>query len=153
MGHADKFPNPLAGIRWDPSGRRALMATALLLFMCTGGGEGMRSARAEEYLNGGQVQNLIVGNTLQGSYLANQLTMVWYAKGVVLGAMGLQGSDDGTWEIEGDQYCHEWTTYFGGVRHCYRWRSQGDHYVLVNEDAFRTYNIQGRIEKGMPPGY
>ncbi len=85
---------------------------------------------AQEALTGDQVRSLITGNTLQGSFMANPLTMVFYADGVVRGAVGLTGSDSGTWEIEGDSYCNEWVTYFSGVRRCYRWIPQGDGYLL-----------------------
>ena len=85
--------------------------------------------------------------------MANPLTMVFYEDGVVRGSIGMTGSDDGTWEIEGDNYCNEWVTYFSGVRRCYQWVRQGDGYLLKNVDSFRVRNIQGRIEKGKPKGY
>ena len=108
---------------------------------------------AREALSGDAVRTLIVGNTLQGSYTTEPLTIVFYADGLVRGSIGLTGSDSGTWEIEGDRYCHEWFTYFSGVRRCYRWIPRGDGYLLKNVDSFRGRNIQGRIEKGKPKGY
>ncbi len=108
---------------------------------------------AQEALTGDQVRSLITGNTLQGSFMANTLTMVFYADGVVRGAIGLTGSDSGTWEIEGDNYCNEWVTYFSGVRRCYQWIQQGDGYLLKNVDAYRARNIQGHIKEGKPKGY
>jgi len=108
---------------------------------------------AEEALSGEQVSALITGNTLQGNFMANPLTMVFYEGGVVRGSVGMTGSDSGTWEIEGDHYCNEWVTYFSGTRHCYQWIDHGDRYVLKNVDAFRGRDIQGHIEKGKPKGY
>jgi len=108
---------------------------------------------AEETLSGDQVRALIVGNTLQGSFMANPLTMVFYPDGTVYGSIGMTGSDSGTWEIEDDTYCNEWVTYFSGVRRCYQWVSDGDGYVLKNVDKYRARDIQGRIEKGKPKGY
>ena len=108
---------------------------------------------AEETLSGDQVRALITGNTLQGSFMANPLTMVFYDDGVVRGSIGMTGSDSGTWEIEGDNYCNEWVTYFSGVRRCYQWVHDGDGYVLKNVDKYKARNIQGRIEKGKPKGY
>ena len=108
---------------------------------------------AGESLSGDQVRALITGNTLQGSFMANPLTMVFYADGVVRGSIGMTGSDSGTWEIEGDNYCNEWVTYFSGVRRCYQWVGDGDRYVLKNVDKYKARNIQGRIEKGKPKGY
>lgn len=125
----------------------ALAVAAVLL------GAGPRASVAQEALTGDQVRALITGNTLQGSFMANPLTMVFYADGVVRGSIGLTGSDSGTWEIEGDNYCNEWVTYFSGVRRCYRWYPDGDGYVLKNVDEFRARNIQGRIVKGKPKGY
>lgn len=110
-------------------------------------------AIAEEALTGDQVRALITGNTLKGSFMTNPLTMVFYKNGVVRGAIGLTGSDSGTWEIEGDNYCNQWVTYFSGVRRCYRWIRQGDGYVLKNVDSFKARPIQGRIEDGKPKGY
>jgi hypothetical protein len=108
---------------------------------------------AGESLSGDQVRALITGNTLQGSFMANPLTMVFYADGTVYGSIGMTGSDSGTWEIEGDNYCNEWVTYFSGVRRCYQWVGDGDRYVLKNVDKYKARNIQGRIEKGKPKGY
>jgi hypothetical protein len=108
---------------------------------------------AQEALGGEEIRTLITGNTLQGNFMTNPLTMVFYADGVVRGAIGLTGSDSGTWKIEGDTYCHEWFTYFSGVRRCYEWIPDGERYVLKNVDAFKARNIQGRLEKGKPKGY
>lgn len=108
---------------------------------------------AHEALTGDQVRSLITGNTLQGNFMTNTLTMVFYGDGVVRGAIGLTGSDDGTWEIEGNNYCNEWVTYFSGVRRCYQWIPQGDGYLLKNVDVYRARNIQGRIKEGKPKGY
>ena len=108
---------------------------------------------AQEALTGDQIRSLITGNTLQGSFMTNTLTMVFYADGVVRGAIGLTGSDSGTWEMEGDNYCNEWVTYFSGVRRCYQWIPQGKGYLLKNVDKFRARNIQGQIKEGKPKGY
>jgi hypothetical protein len=107
----------------------------------------------QEALTGDQIRSLITGNTLQGSFLAKRLVMVFYADGVVRGSIGLSGSDSGTWEIEGDTYCNEWVTYFEGVPRCYRWIPQGDGYLLDNVDAFKIQPIKGRIVEGKPKGY
>jgi hypothetical protein len=125
------------------------LAVALAIFL----GVLSRQSQAQEALSGDQVRALITGNTLQGSFMANPLTMVFYEDGVVRGSIGMRGSDDGTWEIEGDNYCNEWVTYFSGVRRCYQWVRQGDGYLLKNVDSFRVRDIQGRIEKGKPKGY
>jgi len=126
---------------------RCYAATAMLLGLLSTPG------LAEEALSGDAVRTLIVGNTLKGSYTTKPLTIVFYADGLVRGSIGLTGSDSGTWQIEGDRYCHEWFTYFSGVRRCYQWIPEGDGYLLKNVDEFRARNIQGRIEKGMPKGY
>ena len=125
------------------------LAVALAMFL----GVFSQQSQAQEALSGDQVRALITGNTLQGSFMTNPLTMVFYVDGVVRGSIGMRGSDDGTWEIEGDNYCNEWVTYFSGVRRCYQWIRQGDGYLLKNVDSFRARNIQGRIEKGKPKGY
>jgi hypothetical protein len=125
------------------------LAVALAMFL----GVFSQQSQAQEALSGDQVRALITDNTLQGSFMANPLTMVFYPDGVVRGSIGMTGSDDGTWEIEGDNYCNEWVTYFSGVRRCYQWIRQGDGYLLKNVDSFRVRNIQGRIEKGKPKGY
>ena len=127
--------------------RMIVLAAALVLAVAA------HDSNAQEALTGDQVRELITGNTLQGSFMTNRLTMVFYADGVVRGAIGLTGSDSGTWEIVGDTYCNEWVTYFSGVRRCYQWIPDGDGYVLKNVDAYRARNIQGRIEKGKPKGY
>ena len=134
----------------DPRRRRfvlALRAAALLL------GAFGQASLAQEPLTGDEVRTLITGNTLQGSFMTNPLTMVFYDDGVVRGSIGMTGSDDGTWEIEGDTYCNEWVTYFSGVRRCYQWIPDGDGYLLKNVDSYRARNIQGRIEEGKPKGY
>ena len=128
---------------WRPAAALAALAALASL-----------EAPAQDHLTGDQVRSLITGNTLQGSFMTNPLTMVFYPDGVVRGSIGLTGSDSGTWEIQGDKYCNEWVTYFSGVRRCYLWVPQGgDRYVLQNADNFRVRNIQGRIEQGKPKGY
>lgn len=144
------LPSPDGVTRWLQSGR-VVLAVALTAWLI---GAGAPPALAQEPLKGDQIRSLITGNTLQGSFKTNPLTMVFYADGVVRGAIGLTGSDSGTWEIDGDKYCHEWFTYFSGVRRCYVWIPQGDdRYVLANADSFKVRNIQGRIEQGKPKGY
>jgi hypothetical protein len=136
-----------AGTAFRSRARAARYCIAVLLGLLSTPG------LAQEALSGDAVRSLIVGNTLKGSYTTKPLTIVFYADGLVRGSIGLTGSDSGTWEIQGDRYCHEWSTYFSGVRRCYQWIPEGDGYVLKNVDEFRARNIQGRIEKGKPKGY
>ena len=110
-------------------------------------------AIAQEALTGDQIRSLISGNTLEGAFRARRLVMVFYADGQVRGSLGLTGSDSGTWEIDGDTYCNEWFTYFGGVRRCYQWVPNVDGYLLNNVDAFKIHPIEGRIVEGKPKGY
>jgi len=131
--------------RTSSSGLTLLLAMVVGIFS--------HQSLANETLSGDEVRALITGNTLQGNFMANPLTMVFYADGVVRGSVGMTGSDSGTWEMEGDNYCNEWVTYFSGVRRCYQWVSDGDGYVLKNVDKYRARDIQGRIEKGKPKGY
>ena len=131
--------------RTSSSGLSLLLAMVVGIFS--------HQSLAHETLSGDEVRALITGNTLQGNFMANPLTMVFYADGVVRGSIGMTGSDSGTWEMEGDNYCNEWVTYFSGVRRCYQWVSDGDGYVLKNVDKYRARDIQGRIEKGKPKGY
>ena len=128
-------------------------SSALTVALTLAAGLFSHQSLAHEALDGDQVRALITGNALQGSFMANPLTMVFYADGVVRGSVGMTGSDSGTWEMEGDNYCNEWVTYFSGVRRCYQWVRQGDGYVLKNVDAFRARDIQGHIEEGKPKGY
>lgn len=116
-------------------------------------GTASHQSLAHEALTGDQVRSLITGNTLQGSFMTNPLTMVFYPNGEVVGSIGLTGSDSGTWEIEGNNYCNEWVTYFSGVRRCYQWIPQGNGYLLKNVDTFRARGIQGQIKEGKPKGY
>jgi hypothetical protein len=133
-----------------PSGRRfPALAVAVAVLLGIFGHQSL----AQQALSGDQIRALITGNTLQGSFMSKPLTMVFYPEGVVRGAIGLTGSDSGDWEIEGNNYCNEWVTYFSGVRRCYQWIPQGDGYLLKNVDPFKVRNIQGRIVEGMPKGY
>lgn len=135
--------------RSPPTHRKLGLALAIAMLFGTISHAGM----AQEALSGDQIRTLITGNTLQGSFLANRLVMVFYADGVVRGRVGLTGSDDGTWKIEGDKYCNEWVTYFEGVPRCYQWIPQGDGYLLDSVDAFKIQPIKGRIVEGKPKGY
>ena len=110
-------------------------------------------AISQEALGGDQIRTLITGNSLEGAFRTRRLVMVFYADGQVRGSLGLTGSDSGTWEIDGDTYCNEWVTYFGGVQRCYRWIPNGDGYLLINVDAFKIHPIEGRIMDGKPKGY
>ncbi len=79
--------------------------------------------------------------------------MAFFGDGVIRGQLGRSGSDDGKWLMEGDNYCHDWVTYFNGEKRCYRWYRNGETYVLKNVDAFRTTDIIGKIKPGIPKGY
>lgn len=142
-------PRPRLLTRWLQKTPVLGLAAAVCLFAAVD-----RPASAQDHLSGDEVRKLITGNTLQGNFMTNVLTMVFYGDGVVRGAIGLTGSDSGTWRIDGDKYCNQWVTYFNGVDKCYVWVPQGDdRYVLQNVDEFRGRNIQGRIEQGKPKGY
>ncbi len=104
-------------------------------------------------LSGDEIKARITNNHLQGGFRARQLRMAFFSDGVIRGQLGLRGSDDGTWVIEGDLYCHQWVVYFNGEKRCYRWYENGDTYVLQNMDAFRTYDIMGKLKPGIPKGY
>ena len=150
-GCANRRERELHGTTRGPGARAAsvlLMAAALLSSACAS-----QPAISEDALSGDEIRSLITGNTLEGSFLSDRLVMVFYSNGVVRGAMGLSGSDSGTWEIDGDSYCNEWVTYFGGDHRCYQWHRQGDGFVLENVDSFKTQPIRGRIVTGKPKGY
>ena len=125
---------------------RAARAGALAATLAAGG------ACAEEALTGEQVRALLAGNSLQGSFVAEQLTIAFYEDGTLIGTLGLAGSDRGKWTIEGDLYCQHWVRYFGAEERCYRWVAVGDGYEARNADTFRTRDFRGRINKGFPPG-
>ena len=104
-------------------------------------------------LSGDEVKARITDNHLQGSFRARRLRMAFFSDGVIRGQLGFTGSDDGAWFIEGDLYCHEWVQYFNAEKRCYRWYENGDTYVLKNMDAFRTFDIMGKLKPGIPKGY
>lgn len=108
-----------------------------------------------EPLRGDEVRELITGNTLRGSFRANPLIIVFHEGGLATGRLGFRGSGRGRWSIEDDIYCHHWTTYFGGVRRCYRWYRRPDNvYYLDNVDTFRFRGpLLGNIEPGIAEGF
>ena len=150
-GSLPRQPTVTSPLRSRKSSRRWFPAMGIAMAMLLG--TASHPSLAQDALTGDQIRSLITGNTLQGNFMANQLTMVFYADGVVRGAVGLTGSDSGTWEIEGDNYCNEWVTYFSGVRRCYQWIPQGKGYLLKNVDKYRARDIQGQIKQGKPKGY
>ena len=89
-----------------------------------------------------RIRELIVGNTVVGP-LDRQLYDFSYADdGTVLGSAG-PTTDSGTWRIrDGNVFCHEWATYFGGDERCYQWYDVGEgRYLLKNVDTFRIPNL------------
>ena len=126
-----------------------LLAAALLALSLAGA----PGARAAQPLTGDQIRELLPGNTLNGNFFANQLTIAFYPDGKLVGTLGLHGSDVGSWSIKEQLYCHSWTRYFGAEERCYEWVPQADGYLVRNADAFRTHDFQGRITRGFPPGY
>ncbi len=128
--------------------RCALAVAAAILF-----GTLSHQGMAQEAIGGDKLRSLISGNTLEGSFLARRLVMVFYADGQLRGSMGGSGSDSGTWEVNADTYCNEWARYFDAERRCYQWIPDGDGYLLKNVDAFKTQPIKGRITQGKPKGY
>ena len=117
------------------------------------GCETMNPGEDDVALSGDEVRELITGNTLRSAWEGEQLTMVFYANGVVRGSQGLRSSDSGTWEINDDIYCNRWTRLFDSTRRCYRWWRRESDYLLENVDAFRIRNLTGTIEQGKPPGF
>ena len=132
---------------------RACLASLLLFAGLLVGCESMNPGDDDIALSGEEIITLISGNTFRGAWEGQQLTMVFYENGVIRGTHGLTGSDRGTWTVEDDIYCHQWTNYFGSTRRCYRWWRRESDYLLQNVDAFRINNLAGTIEQGKPPGF
>jgi len=131
--------------------RRASARTGALLALALGAaGPAALSAQA---LSGDELRAVISGNTLNGAYFANQLTIAFYPDGQLVGTLGLSGSDVGKWTIKGDLYCQHWVRYFGAEERCYRWVPDGPGYDVQNADAYRTFGFKGKMSEGFPPGY
>lgn len=106
---------------------------------------------AEGPLSGDQIRSLIVGNTVVGPVHGKLYDLSFLASGEAIGDTA-GNTDAGTWRIrDGNVYCHEWSTFFGGYERCYRWYDSGEgRYTLKNVDAFRVrdFNVW-RIRPGL----
>jgi hypothetical protein len=125
----------------------------MIVAVLSAGCGAMSPSEDDVALSGDEVTTLISGNTFRSAWDARQLTIAFHENGVVIGTLGPAGSDHGTWSVEGDVYCHRWVEYFGATQRCYRWWRRPSDYLLENLDSFRTRNLKGRIEKGIPPGF
>ena len=130
----------------------ATLAAVLLLTSCA-----PTQARepSGEPLDEEAVRELLVGNTLTGSYGAERYTFFFESDGKVYGELGMfRGADSASWTFKDGRYCHWWAEYFGGIERCYRWYRTGpDTYLLKNADAYRWHDIEGRIVPGKPRGF
>ena len=135
-------------------GARFIRAVSILTaaVLTTGCGS-MSPQTGDVALSGDEVTKLISGNTLRSAWDARQLTIAFFENGKALATLGPAGSDNGVWSVKGDSYCHEFVTYFEGVRRCYRWWRRPKDYLLENVDSYRTRSLNGRIEKGIPPSF
>ena len=111
------------------------------------------AAEARAPLTGDEIRELVTGNTLRGAWYAQQLTVAMHPDGLLIGTLGLSGSDRGRWRIDGDLWCQHWVRYFGAEERCYRWVPDGNGYYAGNVDNFRTYGFRGQVTKGIPPGF
>jgi hypothetical protein len=101
-------------------------------------------------LTGDDLNALVPGNTLRGSFNAEVLVMFFDTGGTVRGTLR-NSPDSGEWWIRGDEYCHKWVRLFGAMERCYQWYppvSQGGRYLLRSSSAFRGKDIRGRIVEG-----
>jgi hypothetical protein len=106
---------------------------------------------AQGPLSGDQVRALIVGNTVVGPLRGSLYDFSYAEDGNVVGAAG-GNTDAGTWRIrDGNVYCHEWSTFFGGYERCYQWYDTGKgRFRLKNVDTFKVIDLYvWRIRPGM----
>ena len=103
-------------------------------------------------LSGEAIRTLLAGNALVGGYGAQPYTFFFEPGGVLRGTLG-SSPDSGNWTVKEDRYCHEWNEFFEGVTRCYRVYNTGDGYLFKNADAYRYWDITGKLRPGRPPGY
>lgn len=109
------------------------------------------ASAVEGPLSGDQVRALITGNTAIGPVRGRLYDFSFLASGEVIGSAG-GNTDGGTWRIrDGNVYCHEWSTFFGGDERCYQWYDTGQgRYTLKNVDAFKILDLDvWRIRPGL----
>ena len=132
----------------------AIFLVGIVVAGCSGTSD---IAEGDEYtaLSGAEVKELISGNTMRGNFRASPLIMAFHEDGTARGRVGFTGSGSGTWSIEEDIYCHQWTRYFGGTERCYRWYKRPDGvFYLDNVDTFRFRGpLLGSIEPGIAAGF
>lgn len=103
-------------------------------------------------LSGDELNALLPGNTLRGSFSAEVLVMFFDPSGTARGTLGNR-PDRGEWWIRGDEYCHKWVRLFSAMERCYQWYppvSPGGRYFLRSSSAFSGRDIRGRIVEGPP---
>ena len=133
------------------SPRRLRRIAAIAAVVWLGAAAPASGAAGGEPLSGERIRELIVGNTLIGPYYGRPYDFSYAPGGEIYASTGT-GTDSGRWRIrDGNVYCHEWTTLFGGTERCYRWYEEaGGRYRLENVDAYRRYDLHvWRIRPGM----
>jgi len=111
-------------------------------------------------LDGDQLKQLIVGNTIRGAARASLFNIYYDANGqlsaVFHGRELLAETDSGTWKIKnGNTVCHEFSQFFDGVERCYQWyKTTGQRYVMHNVDVYRIDDLPvWNIRQGNPLGF
>lgn len=126
----------------------ASLALACIVMVGCGGMEEWEAVA----LTGDELNTLIPGNTLRGSFSAEVLVMFFDLNGAVRGTLR-NSPDRGDWWVEDDTYCHKWVRLFSAMERCYQWYppvSPDGRYLLRSVSSFGGRDIRGRINEGPP---
>lgn len=99
---------------------------------------GVAIAQAEapaEPLPGGQVKEILVGNSLTGDTSDGPYTFYFPAYGEIRGLRSNRYRDNGVWRVTEDKVCGRWENWHGNVERCWHVYRDGDSVSWMRPDG------------------
>jgi hypothetical protein len=115
----------------DRARRRLLAAAAIAL--CLVAAAGRPTQAAEQTLKGPEIQALLAGNSVHGTWGSTEYWSYFDADGSTLYRTS-RGIDRGQWRVKGDQYCSVWPQ---SGESCYGLARDGDRLIWLTSEGKR----------------
>ena len=125
----------------DRARRRPLAAGATALCLAAAG---LPARAAEQVLKGPEIQVLLAGNSVHGTWGSTEYWSYFDADGSTLYRTS-RGVDRGQWRVKGDQYCSVWPQ---SGESCYGLARDGDQLIWLTAEGKRYPSsvIAGKAE-------
>jgi len=108
------------------------IATSLFA-LCLATAAALPASAAEQALTGAEIQTLLSGNSVHGTWASTDYWSYFAADGVTLYRTD-RGVDRGQWRVKGDRYCSTWAQ---SGESCYRLARDGNQLIWLTDEGKR----------------